>query len=73
MTGEFDLERGAIDFLVTYPPDYDFGPWAGRLLELEERLTALFDRRVDLVIAREFRNPFLARSIEQTRKLVYAA
>jgi predicted nucleotidyltransferase len=73
MTGEFDPARSDIDFLVTYPPDYDFGPWLTRFQELEERLSALFQWRVDLVIAKEFRNPFFARAVKQTRQLVYAA
>ena len=27
-TPEFDPERSDVDFLVEYPEDYDFGPWA---------------------------------------------
>ena len=72
MTDEFDPERSDLDFLVTYPPDYDFGPWAGRLQDLEERLSILFQRPVDLVIAKEFRNPYFARSVDETRQLLYA-
>src|SRR5215211_4433890 len=26
-TPDFDSERSDIDFIVEYPPDYDFGPW----------------------------------------------
>jgi uncharacterized protein len=73
MTPEFDPDRSDVDFLVTYPPDYDFGAWAGRLQDLEARLAEVLQRPVDLVIARDFRNPYFARTVEQTRRLVYAA
>jgi uncharacterized protein len=73
MTPEFDPERSDLDFLVTYPPDYDYWPWLGRYQELEERLAALFGRDVDLVIAKPFRNPYFAEAVEETRTLLYAA
>jgi predicted nucleotidyltransferase len=72
-TGEFDPLLSDIDFLVTYPADYNFGPWLGRYFDLKERLADLFGRRVDLVMAKEFRNPFFARSVEESRRLLYAA
>jgi predicted nucleotidyltransferase len=73
VTGAFDPLLSDIDFLVTYPPDYDYGPWMGRVQDFEERLSDLFGRRVDLIIAKEFRNPYFARSVEQSRRLLYAA
>jgi predicted nucleotidyltransferase len=72
-TGAFDPLLSDLDFLVTYPPDYDYGPWLGRYFELKERLRELFRRRVDLVMAREFRNPHFARSVHESRRLLYAA
>ena len=71
-TGEFDPERSDIDFLVTYPPDYEFGPWIGRFQDLEERLSELFGRKVDLAIGKEFRNPYFAKSVNKTRQLICA-
>jgi predicted nucleotidyltransferase len=73
VTDEFDPLLSDIDFLVTYPSDYDYGPWMGRFFELQERLSDLFGRRVDLVISKDFRNPYFARSVEQSRRLLYAA
>ena len=29
-TDAFDPARSDVDFIVAYPPDYDFGPWLGR-------------------------------------------
>ena len=73
VTDAFDSETSDIDFLVTYPPDYEFGPWMSRLQDLEERLSEIFDRNVDLVIAKEFRNPYFARSVNETRRVIYEA
>jgi len=73
VTGTFDPLLSDIDFLVTYPPDYEYGPWMGRFFELQARLSALFKRRIDLVIAKEFRNPYFRQSVEQSRHLLYAA
>jgi predicted nucleotidyltransferase len=72
-TGEFDPESSDIDFLVDYPPDYEFGPWAGRHFELQERLELLLGRKVDLVMTRALRKPRFIESVNQTRRLLYAA
>ena len=72
-TGEFDPERSDIDFLVEYPPDYDFGPWAARHFELAERLEQLLGRRVDLVMVSAMRKPRFIEAVNQTRQLLYAA
>jgi predicted nucleotidyltransferase len=71
--GDFDPERSDLDFLVTYPADYDMGPWLKRHFELKDRLSELFGRRVDLIEAGAPRNPFVVQSIEQTKQLLYAA
>ena len=72
-TGDFDPERSDIDFLVEYPPDYDFGLWSARHFELKERLEQLLSRRVDLVMASALRKPRFIESVNQTRQLLYAA
>jgi predicted nucleotidyltransferase len=72
-TSNFDPERSDVDFLVEYPPDYDFGPWLARYFEFKERLEALLARPVDLVMAGAPRNPYVIASIKETRKLLYAA
>lgn len=72
-TGKFDPERSDIDFLVEYPADYEFGPWAGRHFELKERLEILLGRDVDLVMASALRKPRFIESVNQTRRLLYAA
>ncbi|HEY7030615.1 MAG TPA: nucleotidyltransferase domain-containing protein [Thermomicrobiales bacterium] len=72
-TGAFDPERSDIDFLVEYAPETDLGPWLGRHFELRERLASLLGRPVDLVMAGATRNPYMLRSIEASRRMLYAA
>jgi uncharacterized protein len=72
-TPAFDPETSAIDFLVEYPDDYDFGPWNSRYFAFKESLSKLLDRPVDLVMASASRNVYFVRSIDRTRQLLYAA
>ena len=72
-TGAFDPARSDLDFLVEFPPDYDFGPWLTRYTELEDRLSELFGRPVDLVMMGGLRNPYVIQSINVSRRLLYAA
>ena len=70
---DFDPQRSDVDFLVSFLPDYDFGPWMSRLQEFEEQLTALFGRRVDVVLSSALRNPWFRREAAKTRTLIYDA
>jgi uncharacterized protein len=70
---EFDPDRSDLDFLVTYPDGYVMRSWLERHFALKVRLMELFGRRVDLIEAGARRNPFVIESIEQTRRLLYAA
>lgn len=72
MTGRFD-EESDVDFIVEYPEGYNLGPWAGRHLDLQERLESLLGRRVDLVMATAIRKPRFLRAIQEQRQLLYAA
>ena len=49
VTDAFDPDRSDVDFIVEYPPDYEFGPWLSRFQELEESLARVLGRDVDLV------------------------
>ena len=73
MTDAFDPDRSDIDFLVSYPPDHDFGPWLSRFQNLEAALAAVLDRDVDLVMESALRNPWFAREAATTRTVVYDA
>lgn len=72
-TGDFDPERSDIDFIVEYPPDYEFGPWLTRHFAFQERLETLLGRSVDLIMASALRNPRFIESINESRRLLYAA
>ncbi len=72
-TDAFDPERSDVDFLVTYPPDYDFGPWLSRLQDLEGSLASLLGRKVDLVTTSALRNTWFRREAEKTRCVGYDA
>ena len=71
-TSEFDPERSDVDFLVEYPPDYDFGPWAARYLALQEALANVLGRKVDLIMTRTLRKKYFLQSANETRQLLYA-
>lgn len=60
-TGEFDPSRSDLDFLVEFPPDYDFGPWMSPLQEFQEELSTLFQHPVDVVREWALRNPWFRR------------
>jgi len=72
-TPDFDPERSDIDFLVEYPSDYNFGHWLTRYFEFKEGLETLLGRPVDLVMASAMRKPRFIESVNQTRRLLYAA
>ncbi len=72
-TDDFDPARSDVDFIVTYLPDYDFGPVLMRYFELKERLEALLGRSVDLVMASAMRKPHFIEAANETRQVLYAA
>lgn len=69
----FDPERSDVDFLVEYLPNTDLGPWMTRYFELEERLAELLGLPVDLVMVGALRNPYFIQSVNDSRRLLYAA
>lgn len=72
-TSAFDPDRSDVDFIVEYPPDYEFGLWLTRYFELQERLESLLGRPVDLVMAGAMRKPRFIEAANETRRLLYAA
>jgi predicted nucleotidyltransferase len=72
-TPDFDPERSDVDFLIEYPPDYDFGLWLTRYFALKDELEALLGRSIDLVMIGAPRNKYFAQLIDETRQLIYAA
>ena len=72
-TPEFDPDRSDVDFLVTYPEGYDFGPWLARLQDLEEALARELGRDVDVVTVAALGNKWFRREAEKTRAVIYDA
>jgi predicted nucleotidyltransferase len=72
-TGEFNPGRSDLDFMVEFPPGYDFGPWLSRLSQFERSLTQLFGRRVDLITSSASRNPWFQREADKARVTLYHA
>jgi predicted nucleotidyltransferase len=72
-TDAFDQTHSDIDFIVTYPPDYDYGPWLVRYQDLEEALATVLGRHVDLVMPSALRNRWFNREAARTRVVIYDA
>ena len=72
-TDAFDPARSDVDFLVEYPPDYDFGAWLGRVQDLEQALADLLGRKVDLVMTPALRNKWFRREADKTRTVIFDA
>lgn len=67
-----DTAESDLDFLVEFEALLS-GEYADAYFGLLESLERLFDRPVDLVVARAIRNPYLRRSIDKNKALIYAA
>lgn len=72
-TPEFDPAQSDLDFLVAYPPDYDFGPWLKRRHELRRALAAVLGHEVDLVTTAALRDPLFRREAAKTRQVIFDA
>ena len=67
-----DEESSDVDLLVEFE-ELPHADRADAYLGLLTAVEALLERRVDLVETGAVRNPYLRRSIEESRELVYAA
>jgi hypothetical protein len=71
-TGQFDPERSDLDFLVEFKPSTSMRPFH-QYFDFLAELKDLFGREVDLVEATAVKNPYFLRSMNASRKLLYAA
>lgn len=71
MTPEFDEERSDVDFIVHYPPGYDYGVFLKRYLDLEEAISRLLNRPAQLVMTSALRKESFRRNAGTTRKVIY--
>ena len=70
--GRFDPARSDLDFIVEFHLSPSIGA-ADQYFGLLEGLEDLFDRRIDLLELPAIQNPYLLRSINSSRTLLYAA
>jgi predicted nucleotidyltransferase len=68
----FDASTSDLDFIVEFGP-FPAGGYSEHYFALLEDLGQLFNRPIDLLVARAVRNPFLLESINRSRELLYAA
>ena len=59
-----------IDVLVLFEQNKDIDLF-NNYFELKEKLEEIFNRPVDLVIDKIFRNPYFRKSVEKTRQIIY--
>jgi len=73
--GDFNPSRSDIDFIVEFQPDMPMGPWMSRYFSFRDDLAALLGWPVDLMMANSpgLKNPYFAREVGRSRRLVYAA
>ncbi len=69
--GEF-RDTSDIDILITFH-EIPIDRYTDNYFDLHYELEALFDRKIDLITGRSLSNPYLIKSIEETKQLLYAA
>jgi len=66
-------ENSDIDFLISFKDDVTLEEYADNYFDLIFELESLFGRDVDLITEKTLSNPYFIRSVEQTKRLIYAA
>ncbi|MCF6148188.1 MAG: hypothetical protein E3K37_05975 [Candidatus Kuenenia sp.] len=69
LTQDFGLESD-VDVLVVFDSDENIDLF-DKYFELKEQLETIFEREVDLVIDKPFRNPVFRESVEKTKTIIY--
>ncbi len=71
-SGSFNPLTSDVDFLVEFGPCGDMDG-LGQYFGFQDALRQLFGREVDLVETGAMRNPYFIQTVNETRRLVYAA
>lgn len=58
-------------FIVTIPDTENPGLWAGKLVELEERLSSIIGHEIDLLLPGALRNDWVREHVARTRTELY--
>jgi predicted nucleotidyltransferase len=70
-TDKFNPAASDIDFLVEYPKDYDFGPWAKRLFAFEAALFSVVGFPVDVVMTSALQKDGFRLEAQKTRVVIF--
>lgn len=73
VTDNFDIATSDIDFLVEFHAGLLPEKMGENLLNMQQELEDLLNKKVDLIRIRPFANKYFAISIENTKQLLYAA
>ena len=65
-------ESSDIDILVSFK-NITIEKYTDNYFDLHYKLNELFNRKIDLITENSLSNPYLIESIEETKKLLYAA
>ena len=69
--GDFK-ETSDIDILISFKDDISIEKYTDNYFDLHNKLEELFNRKVDLITENSLSNPYFKKSIEETKKLLYA-
>ncbi len=68
---DFDPDRSDFDFLVAFDPGLEPIDRGENYIDLMFALDDLFGREVDLMSEQQLQNPYLIKSIDEDKKLIY--
>ena len=71
MTPEFDTGRSDVDFIVHYPPGYEYGPFGKQLFDLEDEIGRILGRQAQLIMTSALKKESFRDSADLTRTVVY--
>ena len=66
-------EKSDIDLLISFKTSLLLMDYADNYFDLEESLSNLFNRRIDLVVEKSLKNPYFLKEIEETKVKIYGA
>jgi uncharacterized protein len=69
LTGKFTPESD-VDVLVVFDSDERIDLF-DKYFELKEKLVKIFNREVDLVVDKPFKNPIFKETVDKTRMVIY--
>lgn len=73
VSSEILSRESDLDFLITFKKGLSVEDYTENYFALQYQLRSLFNRDIDLITSRSLSNPYFIQSIEETKKLIYAA